>query len=60
MMRLLANGTVAHSQRIFNGEGGLPADTVSGGDRFGVGIEAGLGDLDGDGMNDMIAAAALA
>ena len=57
MMRLLANGTVAHSQRIFNGEGGLPAGILSNRSFFGVGIEAGLGDLDGDGMNDMIASA---
>ena len=56
-MRLHSNGTVGHSQRIFNGEGGLPNGTIQDGDRFGGGIDAGIGDVDGDGFNDIIVGA---
>ena len=56
-MRLHSNATVAHSRRIFNGEGGLPAGVISSSDLFGVGSDAGIGDVDGDGFNDIIVGA---
>jgi len=56
-MRLHSNATVAHSRRIFNGEGGLPAGVISSSDLFGVGSDAGIGDVDGDGFNDIITGA---
>jgi len=48
------SGTVnsALSQKIAEGSGGLPADTLSNSDRFGTSV-ASLGDLDGDGVADL-------
>ena len=48
------NGTVKTSQKVASGVGGGP--TLSGGDRFGSGLSA-LGDLDGDGVTDLITGA---
>ncbi len=47
---LNANGTVKRSQRIASGAGGGP--NLANDDRFGVSL-ASLGDLDGDGLNDL-------
>jgi hypothetical protein len=44
------NGTVKSSQKIASGIGGGP--TLAFADRFGLAV-AGLGDLDGDGINDL-------
>ena len=46
-----ADGTVASEQKITGGVGGFP-DTLNASDRFGSGIAA-LGDLDGDGVEDI-------
>jgi GEVED domain/FG-GAP-like repeat/Cadherin domain/FG-GAP repeat len=49
-----ANGTVRNSQKITSGVGGGP--TLAAGDYFGHSMAA-LGDLDGDGVNDLIVGA---
>lgn len=53
----MPNGTVAHQQEIGNGVGGLPVSTIGSGDLFGHSISGILGDLDGDGFNDIAAGA---
>ena len=48
------NGTVKSSQKIGHQTGGGP--TLAGGDRFGSGVSS-FGDLDGDGITDLISGA---
>jgi len=47
-----SNGTVNSQVKISDGEGGLAAGSLDGGDSFGSAV-ASLGDLDGDGVGDM-------
>ena len=49
------NGTVKASQKIASGIGGGP--TLSTGDRFGTSVSS-IGDLDGDGVSDLVVGAA--
>jgi hypothetical protein len=53
---LNTDGTVKGVQKISDGTGGLPVGTLAGGDQFGVSA-AGLGDLDGDGVPDVLVGA---
>ncbi len=52
------DGTVKSEQKISDGTGGFPADSLNNNDYFGYGVES-LGDLDGDGVVDIIASAIL-
>lgn len=51
------NGSVVNSTEIGNGKGGLPAGAIPGADAFGTGIAAGVGDLSGDGLHDIVVGA---
>ncbi|MHC4880693.1 MAG: beta strand repeat-containing protein, partial [Planctomycetota bacterium] len=53
---LNANGTVKSQTKISNGLNGLTAGSLDVGDRFGSAV-AGLGDLDGDGVADLVVGA---
>ncbi|PEN08714.1 hypothetical protein CRI93_02850 [Longimonas halophila] len=53
---LNADGTVNTQQKISNGNGGLSGSTIADGDEFGRGA-AGLGDVDGDGVPDVLVGA---
>ncbi|TQE95590.1 MAG: hypothetical protein FKY71_17035, partial [Spiribacter salinus] len=53
---LNVDGTVKAQQKISNGTGGLPSGTLAEGDRFGVGA-AKIGDVDGDGVSDVLVGA---
>lgn len=53
VLRMRSNGTVNHTQPIYNAVGGLQNDTLSGGDFFGASNAGDLGDVDGDGLNDL-------
>jgi len=56
VLLLNADGTVNTQQKISNGNGGLPGSTIADGDEFGRGA-AGLGDVDGDGVPDVLVGA---
>jgi hypothetical protein len=56
MLFLNADGTVKARQKISDGTGGLPAGTIARLDEFGESA-AGLGDLDGDGIPDVLVGA---
>ena len=57
VLRMRSNGTVHHTQPIYNAVGGLPSGTLSGGDFFGASNAGDLGDVDGDGLNDLAVSA---
>ncbi|MCA9062507.1 MAG: FG-GAP repeat protein, partial [Planctomycetaceae bacterium] len=52
-----SNGTVSSQVRISDGQGGLPGGTLEAGDAFGSSIAA-IGDIDSDGVVDLIVGAA--
>lgn len=56
MFRINSDATVNHTQVISNGVGGLPPGTTSLGDRFGIRISGYVGDVDDDGLNDVLVA----
>jgi hypothetical protein len=57
MLFLNSNGTVKAQQKISDTQGGFTG-TLDDGDQFGLGL-ASLGDLDGDGVDDLVAGARL-
>lgn len=56
IFRLASDGTVQHQVALVDGSGGLPAGTLGSGDRFGASL-TGPGDVDGDGINDLVVGA---
>lgn len=57
VMRLHPNATVAYTTILENGVNGLPAGTSSSDDQFGSAIVGDVGDVDGDGFNDLLVSA---
>lgn len=57
VLRLRPNGTVAHTQAIHSGNGGLPGTVLTTHSAFGSGVAGDLGDVDGDGLNDVAVSA---
>lgn len=53
VLRLRANGTVANSTIIGNGQGGLPTGLLPGSSLFGDPVST-IGDLDHDGYHDVV------
>lgn len=51
-----SDGTVKDQRKFSDDLGGLPAGTLDGGDRFGSGLTS-VGDLDGDGIEDLVVGA---
>ena len=57
VLRLNVTGKVLHTQAITNGVGGMPSSTVGTDAYFGRSVSTDCGDIDGDGYNDVMAAA---
>jgi len=57
VLRLNVTGEVLHAQAIADGVGGLPTGTLSISFFFGFSVSGDCGDIDGDGTNDLLAAA---
>lgn len=57
VLRLNATGSVVHTQAIANGVGGMAPATLSSFDFLGVSASTDSGDIDGDGLNDVVAGA---
>jgi len=48
------DGTVSNTQPLSDGVGGIPENTLASNAQFGTAIEAGAGDLNGDGLRDVL------
>jgi len=57
VLRLNVTGKVLHTQAITNGVGGLPSGTNSANDFFGISLSTDGGDIDSDGLNDLLVSA---
>lgn len=53
VMRMNTDGTISSSVQIHNGDGGLPAGTTPDNSQFGAAVTGVVGDIDGDGFNDI-------
>ena len=57
VLRLNVTGEVLHAQAIANGVGGLPSGTLVSLDYFGASVTTNCGDIDDDGLNDVLVSA---